>query len=400
MSWREDLRAASFRGVGFQYRDSALGGGRRLANHEYPMRNENYAEDLGRRSRSISLTAIVHGDDYMAARDNLLEALEADGPGTLVHPYYGTILVLCDTFYCREEARRGGMAEIQITFLPFGANRFPSSSTNASVAATQLAVSTQGSVTDLFRTLYGVAGLPGWAVDDSIDEIKAALEFVSQVVAVTGSDIASVVEFLTLVEGVMGTIESIIQDPEAVARAIAEVITQAVAAGGTGTGHEILADDAPPWGLELTGYTGTTATRQAQASNQALLLIFIKATALTESVKAAVKASYASYDDAVAARDQLVKSIEDVRTEAGDSGFDDIYLAMGNLKVSVLAAFENIARLPHIRAYQVPAAVKPTLVLAYELYQDLGREGEIVTRNAVKHPGFPEQGASLEVLSA
>jgi prophage DNA circulation protein len=391
---------ASFRGVEFPYRDSGLGGGRRVANHEYPMRNENYAEDMGRKARSISLTALIHGPDYLAARDKLLEALEADGAGTLIHPYFGKLTVLCESYNCREEARRGGVAEIQITFVPFGANKYPSDKTDSTVGASDTAVSVQGKVTDLFITLYGVAGLPGWAVDDAVDEIKAALEFVSDVVAVTGSDIASVVSFLDTVESVMGTIESIINDPDAVARAIAEAIGLAVDSGGVDSGLEILADDEPPWGLKLTEYPGTTTARKIQAKNQRALTTYLKATALTKSILVAMKASYASYDDALQTQKSLIKAIDSLRDQAGDNGDDETYTAMGRLKVDVLAAFEAIAQLPRLRTYQVPAMVKPALVLAYELYQDPDREKGIVTRNAVKQPGFPKQGSGLEVLSA
>ena len=46
-----------------------------------------------------------------------------------------------------------------------------------------------------------------------------------------------------------------------------------------------------------------------------------------------------------------------------------------------------------------PEATQPALVLAYGLYEDAGREAEIVTRNKVRHPGFVPGGQALEVLA-
>ena len=400
MSWREQLRAASFRGVSFNYRGGDLGGGRRVVNHVYPMREENYAEDMGRKARTISLTAVIAGDDYMARRDQLLAALEAVGPGALVHPYHGTVEVLCESFSCREETGRGGVAEITISFVPFGANRYPQAATSGSTTTTT-AVSTQGTALDVFTRLYGVAGQPGWAVDEAVGEVHSALDFLGRVVAVTGVDVQAVGAFLALVEEVVGAIEEIINDPAAVAQAMANAVIQGVVTGGVDTALEIVGGGEPPWGLTLTSYAATTATRQTQQVNQRALLCLMRSTAVAEAVKLAVGNDYDSYDAAAGVRDGLIGAIDAVRAQAGDDGLDDIYLAMGGLKAETVSAFRDIAKLPYLRTVEAPPAVKPTLVLAYELYGDIERAQEIQRRNpAVSHPGFLPQGAGLEVLSA
>ena len=54
--------------------------------------------------------------------------------------------------------------------------------------------------------------------------------------------------------------------------------------------------------------------------------------------------------------------------------------------------------LPHIEHHRLPG-FKPALVLAYELYDDVAQEADIIRRNKVKHPGFLLPGTMLEVLS-
>lgn len=54
--------------------------------------------------------------------------------------------------------------------------------------------------------------------------------------------------------------------------------------------------------------------------------------------------------------------------------------------------------LPHVE--RVPVRnVSASLLLAYERYEDISRESDIVQRNAIRHPGFIAPGSELEVLS-
>ena len=75
--WRGQLLPASFRGVRFLVRQHALATGRRLAVHEFPLRDEAFVEDLGRAPRTFSIAGYVLGDDYFAQRDALIDACEA-----------------------------------------------------------------------------------------------------------------------------------------------------------------------------------------------------------------------------------------------------------------------------------------------------------------------------------
>ncbi len=54
--------------------------------------------------------------------------------------------------------------------------------------------------------------------------------------------------------------------------------------------------------------------------------------------------------------------------------------------------------LPHIEHHRV-THLKPALVVAYELYDNVSFEADITRRNRVKHPGFIFPGTVLEVLS-
>lgn len=83
-------------------------GGRRIVEHEFPMQDTPYAEDMGRRARRFRVTAYILYSpalipDYQSARDNLINALESDGGAAqLVHPTLGVDTVVVDTYAVTE----------------------------------------------------------------------------------------------------------------------------------------------------------------------------------------------------------------------------------------------------------------------------------------------------------
>lgn len=128
--WRDRLRPASFRGVGFHVEIGARSGGRRPVLHEFPKRDTPYAEDMGRKGGGFTITAYVIGSAYTLDRDDLIEALETEGPGLLVHPTMGEFDAQPGPFSVVERRERGGFAEFEMNFLEAG-SRDPFTITNA-----------------------------------------------------------------------------------------------------------------------------------------------------------------------------------------------------------------------------------------------------------------------------
>lgn len=118
--WRDRLVPASFRGVQFHVEAGSRSGGRRLAPHEYPKRDDPYTEDMGRRGRAFGITAYLVGPGFRAARDALIVALEQEGAGQLVLPTGMSMQVLCGTYNSSERRERGGFVEIDMQFFEAG----------------------------------------------------------------------------------------------------------------------------------------------------------------------------------------------------------------------------------------------------------------------------------------
>lgn len=120
MSWKDKLRPASFRGVSFHMEDRSHETGRRIHNHEYPKRDENFAEDMGRKTRHWQVNAYVIGDDYMAQRDRLVAACERQGAGSYVDRWRGSVKAVCETISLVETEQEGRFAKFSIKFTAAG----------------------------------------------------------------------------------------------------------------------------------------------------------------------------------------------------------------------------------------------------------------------------------------
>lgn len=84
------LVQASWRGVVFSVRSEELpSGGRKTALHEFPNSSERFVEDLGEIPPRFTITAFVHGLDWLERAQALENALREAGPGRLVMPTFG-----------------------------------------------------------------------------------------------------------------------------------------------------------------------------------------------------------------------------------------------------------------------------------------------------------------------
>jgi prophage DNA circulation protein len=119
-AWRARLQRASFRGVQFFTEVDGKSGGRRLVPHEYPKSDQGVTEDMGRKLRKHFVVGYVIGENYIQQRENLINACEQKGAGSLVHPLLGREQVECDNYTVSEDQRRGGMAHFEMAFIEAG----------------------------------------------------------------------------------------------------------------------------------------------------------------------------------------------------------------------------------------------------------------------------------------
>ena len=108
MAWRDNLVQASFRGAEFGVDESEnKAGGRRIALHEYPGRDDPFAEDMGEITKTFSIEGFIVGDDYLDRRPASDRRVQHAWPGELVHPYRGSRNVVCNEIVEAVRTREG-----------------------------------------------------------------------------------------------------------------------------------------------------------------------------------------------------------------------------------------------------------------------------------------------------
>ncbi|MCI3943462.1 hydroxyacid dehydrogenase [Pseudomonas syringae] len=129
-TWRDSLLPASFRGVGFFIEKAVVPVGRKGQLHEFPQRDEPYFESLGKQSQVHTLTAFIVGRDCFEQRDKLLQALEQEGAGELVHPWLGRMHVQVGQCSVTHNLSEGGLVRLDLVFYPANPLKFPVSTLN------------------------------------------------------------------------------------------------------------------------------------------------------------------------------------------------------------------------------------------------------------------------------
>lgn len=398
MSWKDKLQPASFRGVAFVVEDDDSTFGRRTQQFEYPQRDKPYVEDLGRRAREGSVIGYLIGPDYMAARDQLLAAIETAGPGELVHPWYGRIKVtLTDGCRISHSIREGGMCRVQLSFVEAGELSFPTSASAPGAQSLLAADAVQTSAITDFTDSFSVAGLPAFGVDDAVLAGSGILDTLDSILTSVGGVLSSPISILN------DDLGGLVSDPLQLANRVFGLFAKGEAIYQTVGGYSDL--DSLNFlrtfstlravsQFAASTASGITPTRQRMVDNRAALNTLTRKALLSQAAGMTAVMALPVYDDAVKLRSELLTALD---TEAAQAD-DDTYLALVDLRAKVHVDMDskirNAARLIEVQ----PREVQPALVVAYDIYESVEREGEIVARNGLRHPGFVP-AKPLKVLS-
>lgn len=410
MTWRERRLPASFRGVAFEVEGDDAEVGRRGTTHEYPGRDLPYREDTGRAARVYSISAFLIGADYLDRLDALLVAVEAPGPGSLVHPWLGTLSVSVDG-PCRvsHRADEGGCCLVSLSFVESGELRYPTRGRDTASALQGQADALAAEAGAALARGYDLSG-PDFVAAGSLSRVDAVL-------------------------GVLGTameaIDQALMEPfRAVQSAAGELLGPGgdvgrFAAGVVGLWHQIEDVSAAPLKLQaqlkgMIAMTGLPGLRplglwQSQSEparrvvgNQNAVAAYLRQSLLSEVVRRvatlpAVSPQQSAERPAVDAREgesavvalshrELLELRDRLGVvfdaEALRAADDAMFLALEAARVAAHADLAQRASQAPRLVTRTPPEVLPAVVLAARWQDDASRADELVVRNGITHPGF------------
>ncbi|HFF3940325.1 TPA: DNA circularization N-terminal domain-containing protein, partial [Escherichia coli] len=169
-----------------------------------------------------TFTVLVTGDDLQTQRSRLRDALRAPGAGELMHPDYGTLNVLINSFESRYNASEQGTVEFTINVIPASDDTAPSVAEDTAAALEQKSGS---AMNQLFNTLSD-----GWTViSDGLHDVQAMTDTISDKIdalenAVSGMGIVQDVSaFTASFTALKGNAAALINAPRRMAESLAGI---------------------------------------------------------------------------------------------------------------------------------------------------------------------------------
>lgn len=416
MAWRDNYRAATFRGVGFFVATADSSHGRRQAVHETAQRDIPYTEDLGRKSREFGITGYLLGKEYDVAREELIKACEQAGPGVLVHPYRGELTVVCRGLTVSESSEEGGICTVSMTFLEAGEASYPSAKIDSVNAISEKGNEVTEMAKDSFVSDFLTKGYPSFVADAATAQVKDLSEFLSSPEFIVSGDVQAVSDYYEKVKNIGLSAFSLIQQPFDFADQIVDAVGSIRSAFGSSAFSMLTSVFERYTSSEDDGRSSliSTPSRQQVVKNTAAVAALVRQSAISQAAVAAVvtqttesvsnggtkttssPTKYDSYESALTVRTELADSL-DHESESTDN--DLVYVALTDLRTAVVQAVPDPDQdLPRLAKFS-PRQTLPSLVVAYQLYGNAGRADDIVARNEPRRPGFLTGGQSLEVLA-
>ena len=437
MSWRDQLKPASFGGAAFYIQShQAQVGGRRLVVHDFPGSDKPYVEDLGKASASYKFRAYVLGANYMEARDSLIKACNWHYPSTLVHPYLGRIDgARCKGCTVNESSADGGVAWFDLEFVP------------VSDAPTALKTQTSwaGKINDLQEQTDVQTGKWYDGLYDLKDDLQGLSDSARNKVLAAASAMRKVNNYLNQVGAIGSTlqrsiteledqVDALIAQPAALAGTFSalfdglggllETVFGSSGAGGDASAEGAEANPIPAaaalepllrFNEDTDSDSANNARGRADASlldeaplpepdelaeelpvseqeaiNNRVVEASVRLLALAQMPRAFASLSYLPPSALSEYHELCSAALEDMLAVA-DSNSLPLVRELQDLLFGQLAGLRDGASFREL----VPATDMPALVLAYREYGDIDRSDEIVALNGLAHPGFCPGGEAL-----
>ena len=118
MSYKDLLQRASFRGIKFHVEAAERKVGFNYKMHVFPgTKRKAYPEELSQEPEILPVEAFLIGPDASYTRDLLIAACKKRDPGKLYHPQIGFINAKCKSFRIKETLNKVGKIQVSMEFV-------------------------------------------------------------------------------------------------------------------------------------------------------------------------------------------------------------------------------------------------------------------------------------------
>jgi prophage DNA circulation protein len=402
MNWRDKISPASYRGIPFVVSSDKGEFGRKTVRHDFVGTDDAYIEDLGKASREFSVDAQIVGADYMARRDALIAACETEGPGLLVHPWYGRIsVILQGRAIISHQSDEGGCCTISMAFIKSLLTPKPEPVIDAFSSTVAASGAALASANTKFSKGFSVSGQIAHVIDAADEKVVSAINFIRSI----KRQARKVGDFERKIDRLLADVSTLLFMSADLADSFFEVLSFDFGSGGIADTYRsaaTLVDFRELQKLFTFGDSdsipdGTAPSIVREAANQEEIRKLVQTAAAIVAARITVDLDFTSYNDAIRVRDIVIDKLDSIMEDTDD---DELFASIITLKAQVVSGIAARAmNLSRVLSH-TPQQTIPSLVLAQSLYGSIEREQDIVDRNKIHDPAFIPGEVEMEVLSA
>lgn len=395
MTWKEFQRKGSFRGIPFEIRTSQAPSGRKVVQHEFPNRDDTYPEDKGKAPKVYDIEGYVIGTDYHEKKKALETAFDQKGPGELIHPYCGSLIVVVGPVNFNESNTEGGIATFVAKFYPADAGVFPKSDRDK---AAEMADSSDAALSEIKRDFdenFSIAGLPAFAVDTSRDLINNSQGVFNKTVKLLSNQADAVAGLAFSTRNLAAEANDLLQAPSNLSQRLLDSF-QLLEDSFTDPKEKASAhSEFFTFGDDTPDIIGETPTRDSQRENKDIFKNFMKRASSVKAANAAISGDYLTISEATNRRDSILEVIES-QMEETDS--NDVFQALMQVKSDLIDSLPDVDdQLPNLKVITTSRMID-SINFSYENFEDLSKESGIISRNNISHPAFIPEETEIEVI--
>jgi len=406
MSILSQTQAASFKGAPFLMSDDRTEGGRKTVTHEFPNRDIREVEDLGKMQKKFSITGIIHdGKDggYFARRDALISALESEGPGQLVHPFFGTLNVALTNYTLSQGFRDLSRAFFTMSFeVQEEAVGLTVSDTVGSKSAASVASGTR--VQDILvaniAENFEIGRFFGLNFTDAESIISEILGVYDDNLSVLNTNPIQLNDFFLTLNDFKDNLRSLINNPFNLASQFNALFNQNAQLGITPSNQILISEKLFNFQSQFADVPTTTVQRAQRQNNRDIIQTAVKTVSLKDEY---IESQNLEFQTDVQV-DQRQAALEE-RFEELNETFETKPAALPDELFSELQILRNLTReffddqrLQTFRITDFSTPDVPATVLSHRLYGTTENTEALVDLNESNNPTF--LGGDLKILSA
>jgi prophage DNA circulation protein len=370
---------ASFKGVGFEAEEVTSEHGRRGAEGEFPFGEQTGYADLGRKIRRYTLKGRYVNNDHIASASAIIAACESPGPGLLIHPTRGAIMVACTRLSVTDDPlNEQGITHLDFEFVE--ANEFATGlGLGISIFGISL-VDITATLSVSFQNMYRMRDVRYYNVAEVqqtvVDGMSALRTEFRKALASGGTD----EQWLAL-----STMDMLIADPTSLTDASTafsafERSIKTLSAATSGQAKYDAFRKVANTMARVSSLPGESGDAQDAVYSTVRIL------SAANMAKAALEVAVVTLDDALRQYDAVVTIISQ-EVEAAKIACDtDLYLELRKFETELKKQLLNRAyNLPSLVEYDFGGGVH-SLVAAHAIFGDAKRFKEIEERNPLSWP--------------